>query len=50
MKNEKGTSYIEFLFVLIIVVIPISYAVFELIGSLKVIRSLIRGVLLYPFP
>jgi len=50
MKSERGTSYLEFLFILLLVVLPLSYAVFELLDSIRTLRMLIRGVLLHPFP
>jgi len=50
MKSERGTSYMEFIFILLFVVLPISYAVFEFLDYIKTMRMLIRGVLLYPFP
>jgi len=50
MKSERGTSYSEFLFLLLFVVLPLSYAVFELLDFIRTMRMLIRGVLLNPFP
>lgn len=50
IKGERGTSYLEFLLLLLLVVFPLSQAVLLFLDGLKLRATLVKLVLLYPFP